>query len=100
MAETGADRTEARDMAVRMAGEEDPRGLVLPEHERDLVRLALATVGKWRTAPRGLGGARLLGFDLAEIDVAARWMGITPDARLLDGIGIIERAALKLLEKP
>ena len=70
----------------------------LPMRERDTIRLALATVGKWRVAS-GLR-VRLLGFDLSEIDVAARWMGITPDARLLDGIGIIERAALKLLEKP
>lgn len=99
MAETGADRDAARTLATEMLGG-DTAEIRLPLRERDLIRLALATVGKWRTLAHWSGRIKLLGFDLSEIDVAARWMGITPDARLLDGIGIIERAALKLLEKP
>ncbi|KAA8606815.1 hypothetical protein [Salipiger aestuarii] len=99
MAETGAGRDEARIMATGMLGGETDE-IRLPVRERDTIRLALATVGKWRTLAHWSGRVKLLGFDLSEIDVAARWMGISPDARLLDGIGIIERAALKLLEKP
>lgn len=97
MADTGMTRAEALKSARASldAGDDTVR---LPESERDVIRLALATVGKWRVAVNGIGKTRLLGFDLGEIDVAARWMGITPDARLLDGIGVIERTAMKVLE--
>ncbi|ALF02100.1 hypothetical protein [Salipiger abyssi] len=98
MAETGLDKEAARSVAGEMIGVED-RTIRLPERERDTVRLALATIGKWRVATHWSGKIRLLGFDYGEIDVAARWMGIARDARLLDGIGIIERAALKVLDK-
>ena len=74
----------------------DPRSLRLPEQERDLIRLALATVGKWRVAA-SISKPMLLGFDYGEIDVTARWLGITPDAHMQAGIAIIECAALKIL---
>ena len=97
MAETGLSRPEAKDMARSMLGT-DADVLRLPESDRTVIRLALATVGKWRVAVGWNGARKPLGFDLGEIDVTARWMGITPDVHLLDGIGIIERAALKVLK--
>lgn len=82
--------------AARSEAGEMADDLILPESERPLIELALETVGKWRVTS-GLK-VILLGFDLGEIDVAARWMGIRPDARLLAGLNIIERAALRALE--
>lgn len=97
MAEGGLTRPQALEQAKAMLGVNAPE-LRLPESERRLIQLALATVGKWRVVSKPMGGAKLLGFDLSEIDVATRWLGIAPDPALLDGLGIIERAALKVLE--
>ena len=98
MAETGATRSDAQTMARQMLGSEH-QTIRLPESERDIVRLAVATAGKWRTLAHWSGRVKLLGFDMGEIDVTARWMGLTPDERLLQGIGVIERAALKVLDR-
>ncbi|MGB0912019.1 MAG: hypothetical protein ACPGSW_00440 [Phaeobacter italicus] len=89
-------RRDAEVTAQDLTGDAESRILRLPEHERDLIRLALATVGKWRVAAT-MGKPLLLGFDYGEIDVTARWLGITPDPRMQDGIAIIERAALQIL---
>lgn len=97
MAEASLSREDARRQAETLLGPE-AKVLRLPESDRSVIRLALATVGKWRVAVHFSGKVKLLGFDLGEIDVAARWMGLTPDPALLDGIGIIERAALRVLE--
>ncbi|MBB96924.1 MAG: hypothetical protein CML68_20295 [Rhodobacteraceae bacterium] len=96
MAETGLPRDAARLQAEALLGSE-AGPLRLPDSERDVIDLALATVGKWRVAVGWTGQIRPLGFDLAQVDVAARWLGITPDPELLDGMGMIERAALKVM---
>lgn len=82
-----------------MMGAEDTE-IVLPESERDTIRLALATAGQWRFAPFGLGGARPVALDLTAIDAAARWLGITPSPRLFEGLAIMEREALKTMRTP
>ena len=84
-------------MAESMMGDEK-QIIRLPVNERPVIRLAMATVGKWRVAVHWNGKVKLLGFDLGEIDVARRWLRIRKDAHLLEGIGIIERAALKVLD--
>jgi hypothetical protein len=96
MAEGDLSRPDAHRLAETMMGQ-DQINIRLPEHERDLIRLALATVGKWRVAVGLSGKPLLLGFDYGEIDVTARWLGIAPDPQMQAGIAIIERAALKVL---
>lgn len=94
MAEGGLTRQQAVTTARRMMGLED-QVITLPSAERPLIRLVLASAGQWRMGPAGLGGMRPIALDLVAVDVAARWLGITPDARLFDGLAIIEREALK-----
>lgn len=89
-------RVDAEAQAKEMMGAET-HDLRLPSSEQDLIRLALATVGKWRVAVGPSGKVLLLGFDYGEIDVTARWMGITPNQDMQAGIAIIEQAALKVL---
>ncbi|MBD3738571.1 MAG: hypothetical protein IE938_19215 [Pseudomonas balearica] len=96
MAETGASRPKAMEMAREMVGVNEGGDLRLPETERPLIDLMMASVGLWRIAS-GLRVVRL-GFDWSQIDVKARWMGITPDRRMERGIGIIEREALRIME--
>lgn len=98
MDEMGATRDEATRIAKTMLGQ-DEQQVILPESERDTIRLALATAGQWRTAPMGLGGSRPIALDLTAVDVAARWLGITPSPRLFDGLTIMEREALKVLRR-
>lgn len=96
MAEGGLSRPDAVKTARAMMGVEED-AIVLPMSERPLIRLVLASAGQWRMGPAGLGGMRPIAIDLVAADVAARWLGITPDARLFDGLAIIEREALKLM---
>lgn len=98
MASGGLDRSDAVAMAKAMLGA-DETSLELPRSEYPLIRLVLASAGQWRIAPQGLGGARPVSLDLVAVDVAARWLGITPDARLFEGLSIIEREALKLMKE-
>lgn len=93
----GMTRAEALAQARTLAGQ-TPGGVRLPASERPLVRLALATVGQWRMVA-GKKGVHRIAFDMTGVDVTARWLGITPDARLLDGLTIIEREALKLMRQ-
>lgn len=76
----------------------DQMRVVLPPDDEPVVRLAIATVGKWRMAGTATKLFRL-GFDLQQIEVARDWMGIRKDARLLTGLTIIEREALRILER-
>lgn len=76
---------------------EERETLILPESDRPLIRLALASSGQWRMAGIGLGATKPVSLDLTAVDTAARWLGITPSARLLDGLAILEREALKLM---
>lgn len=94
MAETGGSKDEALALARQMQGPSEDAVLRLPLSERPLIELALATVGRWRWIV-GIGGAQRVGFDLGEVEVAARWMGLTPDVRLFEGLWIIERAVLR-----
>jgi len=92
----GMSQQEAIEAARAMTGQDEPETLLLPLRELPLIRLALKTHGQWRMVPVGLGGAVPVALDLVAVDVAARWLGITPDARLFDGLSIMEREALKL----
>lgn len=92
----GMDRREAVASARQIMGI-DADGLVLPETDRALIRLVLAVSGQWRMGGGGMGPMRPIAFDMVAVDVTARWLGITPGAHLLDGLGIIEREALKLM---
>lgn len=94
---SGLDRREAIAAARAMMGDEGA-SVELPASERPLIRLVLASAGQWRIASQGLAGSRPVAFDLIAIDVAARWLGITPDARLFEGLAVIEREALKLMK--
>lgn len=91
-------RKEAVASAREMMGLEAD-SVILPASERPLIRLILAVAGQWRMGTVGLGGMRPIAFDMVAVDVTARWLGITPDARLLEGLAIIEREALKLMRK-
>lgn len=93
----GMDRPTAQVMARQMVGQDEPEKILLPKSERPLIRLLGAIHNRWQRAPAGLAGLVPVAFDLAAADVAARWLGIEPDARLLDGLSIIEREALKLM---
>lgn len=92
----GMDRREAPAAARRIMGL-DTADLVLPASERPLIRLVLAVAGQWRMGGGGLAGMQPIGLDMTAVDVTARWLGIIPDARLFDGLAIIEREALKLM---
>lgn len=96
MAQTGADRETARDIARQMTGA-DRAKIRLPLSEHPTIRLALAVAGQWRMVPMGLGGARPVAFDMSAVDATARWLGISPSAYVLDGLALIEREALKLM---
>lgn len=72
--------------------------LDLPAALRPAIRLARALIGQWRMIGGGLAAARPVAFDLASLDVAARWLGITPSAHLLRQIQVIEGAALRAME--
>ncbi len=98
MASAGLDRKDAMAMARQMVGA-DETTVELPSSERPLIRLILASAGQWRIAPQGLGGSRPVSLDLVAVDVAARWLGISPDAHLFNGLAIIEREALKLMKE-
>lgn len=93
----GMTRPEAVTMARKMVGEDDVGAIVLPMSDQPLIRLAIASNNRWLRASAGLGPSIPTGLDLPAVDVTARWLGITPDARLLDGLTIIEREALKLM---
>lgn len=94
----GLTRKEAIASARNMLGEEaDGGALLLPAAEIPLIRLVSHASGQWRMGSAGMAGMRPIAFDLTALDVAARWLGITPDARLLSGLSIIEREALKLM---
>lgn len=93
----GMTRPEAVTMARKMVGEDEADEILLPSAEHPLIRLAVACHGRWQHVTVGLGRSIAVAFDLPAIDVAARWLGITPDARLLDGLTILEREALKLM---
>lgn len=90
------DRRAALAGARRMMGQ-DVDAVILPASERPLIRLALATAGQWRMAGGGMAAMRPVALDMTAVDVIARWLGIAPDARLFDGLAIIEREALKLM---
>lgn len=61
---------------------------------RPLIDIVLATMGQWRMGGGGLGGMRPVALDLVAVDVAARWLGIAPDAGLLRDLRMIEQEAL------
>lgn len=75
---------------------ERPR-LTLPASLRPVIQLALATVGQWRTASADLVGTVPVALDLTALDVAARWLGLTPSPDLFDDIRTIEAEALHLM---
>lgn len=84
--------------ALTLLNEHDRDEVIrLPARERPLIRLALATVGQWRTAA-GLGGGGRIALDMTAVDAVARWLGILPAPDLLDGLTIIETEALRLQE--
>lgn len=94
----GLTRKEAMAMARQMLGEDEDDGtLLLPASEIPLIRLVSHASGQWRMGSAGMAGMRPIAFDLTALDVAARWLGITPDARLLNGLSIIEREALNIM---
>ena len=93
----GLDRSAAPAMAQQMGGAGEPEMVMLPLTDRPLIRLVGAVHHRWQRVSVGLGRTVPVAFDLPAVDVAARWLGITPDARLLDGLTIIEREALKLM---
>ena len=82
-------------MARQMVGEDEAGEILLPAADRPLIRLAVACASRWQRVSVGLGKSVPTAFDLPAVDVAARWLGITPDARLLDGLTIREREALQ-----
>lgn len=93
----GMTRDQAMVAARQMAGlDEQAEGLRLPATDMPLIRLALACRRQWRVEVHGLGQSLPVALDLVAVDVAAKWLGITPDAHLLDGLSILEREALKL----
>lgn len=96
----GMTRESARAAAAKMLREDDEDGdeqLCLPRSELPLIRLIMAVRHQWRLAGGGMAGSFPVAFDLPAVDVAARWLGLTPDARLMDGLSIIEAEALKLM---
>lgn len=84
-------------VARQMAGEEEVGEILLPRADQPLIRLAVASHNRWQRAPVGLGGSVPVALDLPAVDVAARWLGIIPDARLMNGLTILEHEALKLM---
>lgn len=72
--------------------------LRLPALDRPLIELAAATAGRWQYVPT-LEGLKPVGFDLVAIDVVARWLGVTIDRWLHDGLRIIEAEALRLMQE-
>lgn len=84
-------------MARKMVGENEVGEILLPLADQPLIRLALASHNRWQRAPAGLGASVPVAFDLPAVDIAARWLGIAPDARLMNGLTILEREALKLM---
>lgn len=71
----------------------------LPAAMRPLIRLVLATVGQWRMAGGGMAPLRPVALDLTAVDVAGRWLGITPGPDMLADLQVIEAEALKAMEK-
>lgn len=93
----GMTRDAAITAAKSMMGQDDPKeSIILPAFELPLIRLVSAVHRQWRTEVIGLGQSYPVAFDLVAVDVAARWLGLKPDARLLSGLQILEREALKL----
>ncbi|WP_313352640.1 hypothetical protein [Paracoccus sp. (in: a-proteobacteria)] len=90
-------RPEAVTMARKMVDGDEAGEIILPVSDHSLIRLAVACAQRWQRATVGFGRSIAVAFDLPAVDVAARWLGITPDARLLDGLTILEREALKLM---
>lgn len=92
----GLSRPKAQELA-RQSEQGDRETLRLPAADRDVIRLALETIGKWRIAVGPMGDVRPIGIDFAALDVARDWMGIEKSPALLEGITIIERGALKAM---
>ncbi|MDO5648865.1 hypothetical protein [Paracoccus sp. (in: a-proteobacteria)] len=93
----GARDDQVADMVDQIA----PRPTVsLPAKLRPVIRLAMAMIGQWRLAGGGMMPARPVAFDLHALDVAARWLELTPSPKLLRQMQIIEAEALRLMEAP
>lgn len=91
-------RAEAMTAARQMTGDEaDGTEILLPARDQPLIRLALAVQHRWLRASAGMGASVPVALDLVAADVAARWLGITPDARLLTDLTTLEREGLKLM---
>lgn len=94
----GMTRPEAITAARKMLGEEEEDGhIMLPRAFIPLIRIALAVRQQWRMQGAGMGVSLPVAFDLVAVDVAARWLGITPGARLLNDLSVLEREALKAM---
>ncbi len=93
----GMDRSQAAQASKQMVGQDDRGEILLPHIELPLIRLALAIQHRWQRAPAGLVASVPTALDLNAADIAARWLGIAPDAWLMNGLTILEREALKLM---
>lgn len=92
------DRQAALIAARQMLGhDEEADDILLPDREIGLIRIVLAVQHRWQRVPVGMGASTPVAIDLVAADVAARWLGIIPDARLLNGLTILEREALKIM---
>lgn len=93
----GDDPATAAVLAAQIAPPQETDGpMIIPASLAPLIRLFAAVATQWRVA--GMAGEPI-GLDLVAVDVAARWLGLTPSPDLLDGIAVMEAAALTAIRE-
>lgn len=65
---------------------------------KDVITLATQCASQMKTAPRGMGGLSILGFDRPAVDVTARWLGIRVNRRMALDLAALEAEAVRMIE--
>jgi hypothetical protein len=65
---------------------------------KDVITLATLSASQMKTAPRGMGGLSVLGFDRPALDVTAKWLGIRIDGRMARDIATLEAEIARVIE--
>lgn len=65
---------------------------------KDVITLAQLSASQMKTAPRGMGGLSVLGFDRPALEVTAGWLGIRIDARMARDIAVLEAEMVRVIE--
>lgn len=99
MAMAGVSRAEAERIAAPLAAgadrAEEPAEIMA--ELKPVITLIVAAQRHVRTAPVGMGGAVVIGFDLGMIDQLARWKGIEMTPERADDVMVLEGEMVRLL---